>query len=111
LDYLVSTNDQLIKCDAQLESLVKRFMGSIRSVLEEDYVKVAETLTVGDKSPMAYIKSFTWNRMKYRVDVPIADVMNNIVEEAQQVDSLIRSKMVIYSQARSALNTMTRRKQ
>jgi hypothetical protein len=48
--------------------------------------------------------------MKYRVDEPISTIMTSIVEEVNQVDNVIKNKMVSYHHAKSNLNSLNRKK-
>ena len=48
--------------------------------------------------------------MKYRVDEPISDIMNNIVEEVNQVDHVIKNKIGTYHHVKSQLNSLNRKK-
>ena len=61
-------------------------------------------------SPGAYLRSFSWNKMKYRVDEPIPTIMNSIVEEVHQVDNLIKNKIGTYHHTKSNLNSLNRKK-
>lgn len=61
-------------------------------------------------SPGAFLRAFSWNKMKYRVDEPISNIMNNIVEEVNQVDHVIKNKIVTFHHAKSQLNSLNRKK-
>jgi len=61
-------------------------------------------------SPGAFLRAFSWNKMKYRVDEPISNIMNNIVEEVNQVDNVIKNKIGTYHHAKSQLNSLNRKK-
>lgn len=58
----------------------------------------------------AFVRNFTWNKMKYRVDEPISNIMNNIVEEVNQVDHVIKNKIGSYHHSKSQLNSLNRKK-
>lgn len=61
-------------------------------------------------SPGAFLRSFVWNKMKYRVDEPVATIMNNIVEEVHQIDNVLKNKISTYHHAKSNLNSLNRKK-
>lgn len=61
-------------------------------------------------SPGAFLRSFVWNKMKYRVDEPIPTIMNGIVEEVHQIDNVIKNKLGAYNHAKISLNSLNRKK-
>ena len=119
-------NDQLSKFDPQLEGIVNRLVTNLKGLLEDDSDKVKENLIVNERnyilnfyvfmlflflgSPGAFLRAFSWNKMKYRVDEPISNIMNNIVEEVNQVDHVIKNKIGSYHHTKSQLNSLNRKK-
>ncbi len=67
------------------------------------------TLPSSQASPEAYIKTFSWNAMKYRTDKSIADVAEMIMQEVQQIDNLIKAKLAAYNQSKSAISAIERK--
>ena len=47
--------------------------------------------------------------MKYRVDEPIQAIMETIVEEAHQIDHVVKNKMSTYMHSKSNLNQVHRK--
>lgn len=61
-------------------------------------------------SPGAFLRSFSWNKMKYRVDEPISTIMTNIIDEVHQIDNVIKNKIGTYHHAKANLNSLNRKK-
>ncbi len=47
--------------------------------------------------------------MKYRVDEPIQVIMETIVEEAHQIDTVVKNKMNNYMHGKSLLSQLQRK--
>lgn len=50
-----------------------------------------------------YIQSFTWNKVKYRADKPIGEILQSLQKESAAVDNDVRSKFNQYNNAKTAL--------
>lgn len=60
-------------------------------------------------TPESYVRSFQWNVIKYRTDRPIAEIADMLVHETQQIDNLLKARMVTYNQAKASVAAAERR--
>lgn len=57
-----------------------------------------------------YLQSFQWNKVKYRADKPIAELLSSLQSEVSSVDSDVKSKFAQYNNTKTNLATMQRSK-
>lgn len=60
-------------------------------------------------TPEAYVKSFQWNLIKYRTDKTVSEVAETLVQEAQQIDNLLKARLSAYNQAKTAVAAVERK--
>lgn len=60
-------------------------------------------------TPDAYVKAFQWNVIKYRTDKTVAEVADTLVQEAQQIDNLLKARLSAYNQAKTAVAAVERK--
>ncbi|EPZ31995.1 ATPase, V1 complex, subunit C [Rozella allomycis CSF55] len=108
LDQLVTVTDELAKMDVQFESMTIKIIQNLKSILPPTESALAN-VSVNEKTPDQYIRSFQWNTMKYRQDKPIKDICEVMVQEMTQLDNLIRSKMTSYNQVKASFGTFERK--
>lgn len=58
----------------------------------------------------SYLQSFQWNKVKYRADKPIAELLSSLQSELSSVDSDVKSKFAQYNNTKTNLATMQRSK-
>ncbi|KAL8954201.1 MAG: hypothetical protein Q9193_007338 [Seirophora villosa] len=78
LDALVQQADELAKLEAGCEGVVAKVGDSLRTILQGDEAKISQSKTVNDKPPEQYLKSFHWNKVKYRADRPLGDIIDTL---------------------------------
>ncbi len=96
LDALVQQADDLAKLENACEAVVAKVGDSLRSLLEGDEDKIAQQKTVNDSRSYAaqsfairyltpptepvdqYLRSFSWNKVKYRADKPLAELIDSL---------------------------------
>lgn len=98
LDALVQQADDLAKLESACEGVVAKIGDSLRSLLEGDEGKIAQQKTVNDSMRCAdrslhlwcvanissiepadqYLRTFTWNKVKYRSDKPLAELIDSL---------------------------------
>lgn len=108
LDSLMLLSDELSKHDALVESIVSRVAESLKSLLNNEN-DLNSNLLVGDKPVQAYLKTFAWSAMKYRADKPLNELVNTIMTEVNNMDTLLKTKSSAYAQAKGNLNAIQRK--
>jgi len=58
----------------------------------------------------SYLQSFQWNKVKYRADKPIAELLSALQSELSAVDSDVKSKFAQYNTTKTNLATLQRSK-
>lgn len=56
----------------------------------------------------SYLQSFQWNKVKYRADKPIAELIDSLQKELQAVDNDVKQKFNQYNATRTNLTSMQR---
>lgn len=109
LDALVQQADDLAKLDISCEAVVARTGDSLRGILEGDADKVAQQKTVNDKPPEHYLRSFNWNKVRYRADKPLAELIDTLQKELVGIDNDIKGKFTQYNQVKTTLTSLQRK--
>ncbi|KAJ3361972.1 hypothetical protein GGF31_001997 [Allomyces arbusculus] len=109
LDSLVLLSDDLAKVDTVAEASVNKLIDSMKMLLNNDTNQVQSTLVVHDKSPDAYVKAFSWNTMKYRVDKPLRETVEAIQQEVSHVDTMMKTRLSTYNQCKANLTALDRK--
>ena len=101
LDALVQQADDLAKLESSCEAIVAKVGDSLRSLLEGDEEKISQQKTVNDSTlhrtlcssgycyltwdwPVftepadQYLRTFSWNKVKYRADKPLAELIDSL---------------------------------
>ncbi|KAL9024019.1 MAG: hypothetical protein Q9196_006822 [Gyalolechia fulgens] len=109
LDALVQQADELAKLDTACEGVVGKVGDSLKTILEGDEEKVSQSKTVNDKPVEQYLKSFHWNKVKYRTDKPLGEVINTFQKEILSIDNQVKDKYNSYNQVKTNLSALQRR--
>ncbi|KAJ3043755.1 hypothetical protein HDV00_004161 [Rhizophlyctis rosea] len=109
LDSLVVLSDDLQKMDQNFESITVKISENMRTLLNNDVEQWKLNLTVSDKSIDAFLRTFHWNTMKYRVDRSLKELADTIMQEVSQIDALMKNKMTAYSTVKSQLQVFARK--
>jgi len=109
LDALVQQADDLAKLSAACEGVVGKVGDSLRSLLDGDESKIADQKTINDKPVDQYLRSFQWNKVKYRADKSIADLIDSLQKEINGIDNDVKSKFNQYSSLKTNLLASQRR--
>ncbi len=97
LDALVQQADDLAKLGQGCEAVVGKVGDSLKNILEGDEEKISQQKTVNDSEKMhcrsrtllklltwesepaeQYLKSFHWNKVKYRADKPLGEIVETL---------------------------------
>lgn len=129
LDGLVQHADDLAKLGAGCEAVVSKVSDSLKSILDGDEEKAAEQKMVNDsKNRLApegplflrltvtppeptdhYLRSFQWNKSRYRADRPLGELIENLQKELQNIDNDVKSKFVQYTNVKANLAALQRK--
>jgi V-type H+-transporting ATPase subunit C len=109
LDALVQQADDLAKLDSACEGVVGKMGESLRSLLEGDEDKVQQHKIINDKPVDQYLSKFQWNRVKYRSDKSIADLIDSLQKEVSAIDNDVKASLNQYNQVKSNLTASQRR--
>jgi hypothetical protein len=67
-------------------------------------------LTVTPTEPTDhYLRSFQWNKVRYRADRPLGELIENLQKELQNIDNDVKAKFVQYTNVKSNLAALQRR--
>ncbi|KAF4556978.1 V-type proton ATPase subunit C-like protein [Elsinoe fawcettii] len=108
LDGLVQQADELAKLEQTCHAVVSKVADALRGLLEGDEDKIAEQKNVNDRPVDTYLSNFQWNKVKYRADKPIKELMDSLEKEISSVDNDIKSKFNQYNSTKTALATAQR---
>jgi len=109
LDALVQQADDLAKLEGNCETVVAKIGDSLRQLLEGDEEKIAQQKTVNDKPSDQYLRTFSWNKVKYRSDKPLAELIDSLQKELISIDNDVKSKFTQYNQVKTNLTTLQRK--
>ncbi|KAK7204582.1 hypothetical protein BZA70DRAFT_289909 [Myxozyma melibiosi] len=108
LDQLVQQSEELAKADSQFEAVVGRAVDVLKGVYDSKD-EVAAAKVVADKQPETYLKSFQWNTAKYRVDKPLAELVDTLSKEIFALDADLKAVYSNYMIAKSNLAAVDRK--
>ncbi|KAF2085198.1 vacuolar ATP synthase-like protein subunit C 1 [Saccharata proteae CBS 121410] len=109
LDALVQQADDLSKLNQACESVVNKVGDSLRGILEGDEEKIAQQKTINDKPVDQYLRTFSWNKVKYRADKPIAEIVDSLQKELAGIDNDVKTKYNQYNNVKTNLAASQRR--
>ncbi|KAF2145733.1 uncharacterized protein K452DRAFT_284102 [Aplosporella prunicola CBS 121167] len=109
LDALVQQADDLAKLNTACEGVVNKVGDSLRTILDGDEDKIAQQKTINDKPVEHYLRSFSWNKVKYRADKPIAELIDALQKELVGIDNDVKAKFNQYNQVKTNLAASQRR--
>ncbi|KAI9879394.1 MAG: Vacuolar ATP synthase subunit C [Pleopsidium flavum] len=109
LDALVQQADELARLEGVCEGVVGKVGDSLRTILDGDEDKIVEQKTVNDKPVDQYLRTFSWNRVKYRADKSLGDLMDSLQKEIASIDNDVKSKYNQYNQVKTNLTGLQRK--
>ncbi|GAB7348625.1 hypothetical protein MBLNU459_g6999t2 [Dothideomycetes sp. NU459] len=108
LDALVQQADDLAKLEGGCRGVVDKVADSLRNILEGDEEKIAQQKNVNDKPVETYLQSFQWNKVKYRADKPISELVDTLQKEIASIDNDVKSKFNQYNGTKTSLASAQR---
>ncbi|MCJ1434035.1 Vacuolar ATP synthase subunit C [Xylographa pallens] len=109
LDALVQQADELAKLETSCEAVVAKVGDSLKAILEGDESKISQQKTINDKPADQYLRSFTWNKVKYRADKPLSELIDTLQKEVVSIDNDVKQKYNQYNQVKTNLTTLQRK--
>ncbi|KAI8683857.1 Vacuolar ATP synthase subunit C [Fusarium falciforme] len=109
LDALVQQADDLAKLEASCQAVVAKVGDSLKNVLEGDEDRIAQYKMVNDKPTDQYLSTFSWNRIRYRADKSLGELISTLQKELATVDNDVKTKFNQYNSVKTNLATLQRR--
>ncbi|CAN8099516.1 unnamed protein product [Discula destructiva] len=109
LDALVQQADELAKLHAGCEGVVQRVADSLKTILEGDEDKIAQNKMVNDKPTDQYMRTFSWNKVRYRSDRPMVELIETLQKELVNIDNDVKGKFTQYNSVKTNLATLHRK--
>lgn len=78
LDNLVQQSEELGKLDVQFQGILSKISDIISTLYDGNIGQIAAAKKVNDKSPIDYVKSFSWSSNKFRTDKSIPELVDLI---------------------------------
>ncbi|KAK2750332.1 Vacuolar ATP synthase subunit C [Myotisia sp. PD_48] len=109
LDALVRQADELSKIEHLCQAVVAKVGDVLENVLEGDQDQISRMKLVNNKPLDQYLNSFAWNKVKYRVDKPLSELLDLLQTEITSIDNDVRAKFTQYNGVKSNLNALQRK--
>uniref|UniRef100_A0A8H7NCG6 V-type proton ATPase subunit C n=1 Tax=Bionectria ochroleuca TaxID=29856 RepID=A0A8H7NCG6_BIOOC len=109
LDALVQQADELAKLEAAAEGVVAKVSESLRSVLNGDEDRLSQYKMVNDKPTDQYVGSFSWNKIRYRADKSLGELIDTLRKELANADNDVRTKFNQYNAVKTNLAALHRK--
>ncbi|KXH51960.1 V-ATPase subunit C [Colletotrichum salicis] len=109
LDALVQQADDLAKLESTCEAVVAKVADSLKSILDGDEDKISQQKMVNDKPTDQYVNSFSWNKVRYRADKPLSELVDTLQKELVTTDNDVKSKFNQYNSVKTNFTTLQRK--
>ncbi|PNY25945.1 V-type proton ATPase subunit C, partial [Tolypocladium capitatum] len=109
LDALVQQADDLAKLEATCQAVVAKVGDSLRQVLDNDEERIASYKMVNDKPTDQYLRSFSWNKIRYRADKSLGELVDTLRKELVTVDNDVKTKLNQHNSVKTNLAALQRR--
>jgi len=71
--------------------------------------KLMGKFTFEKEPPDQYLRNFSWNKVKYRVEMPIGELINTLHKEVVSLDNDLKQKYTQYQSCKSSLAALERK--
>ncbi|KAK2047045.1 V-ATPase subunit C [Colletotrichum somersetense] len=109
LDALVQQADDLAKLESTCGVVVAKVADSLKSILDGDEDKISQQKMVNDKPTDQYVSSFSWNRVRYRADKSLSELVDTLQKELITTDNDVKSKFNQYNSVKTNFTTLQRK--
>ncbi|PHH78089.1 hypothetical protein CDD82_3218 [Ophiocordyceps australis] len=109
LDALVQQADDLAKLGASSQAVVIKVGDSLRQVLNNDEERLASYKMVNDRPIDQYLRTFSWNKIRYRADKSLGELIDLLRKELVTVENDVKVKFNQYNSVKTNLASLQRR--
>ncbi|OLN94263.1 V-type proton ATPase subunit C [Colletotrichum chlorophyti] len=135
LDALVQQADDLAKLESNCEAVVAKVADSLKTILDGDEDKISQQKMVNDSekcsayllyfSPFImyiiansvfaleptdhYVSSFSWNKVRYRADKSLGELVDTLQKELITTDNDVKTKFNQYNSVKTNFTTLQRK--
>ncbi|XP_044714795.1 v-ATPase subunit C domain-containing protein [Hirsutella rhossiliensis] len=104
-----SQADDLAKLEASCQAVVAKVGDSLRQLLNNDEERLTSYKMVNDKPTDQYIRGFSWNKIRYRADKSLGELIDTLQKELVTVDNDVKTKFNQYNSVKTNLAALQRR--
>ncbi|KAI0206437.1 vacuolar ATP synthase-like protein subunit C 1 [Astrocystis sublimbata] len=109
LDALVQQADDLVKLDGACQAAVAKVADSLRTLYDGDDQKADEQKVVNDKPTDQYLRSFVWNKVRYRADLSVGELVSRLQKDLVTADNDVKGKLNQYNQVKTNYTVLQRK--
>jgi len=109
LDALVQHADDLAKLSSSCEAVVSKVADSLVAILDGDQDKATQHKLVVDKPTDNYLRSFQWNKIRYRADRPLGELIDILQKDLQTTDNDVKGMFNKYNGVKTNLAALQRK--
>ncbi|KAF8640562.1 hypothetical protein AX17_000224 [Amanita inopinata Kibby_2008] len=111
LDSLISLSEDLPKLDASFTTTVAKTVDTLRSLLNNDPVKLAQHILVEEQSIDHYLLThWKWNEGRYGIQKSLREIVDTLNQEMTSIDNSMKAKLNNYNLVKGSLTQMQRKK-
>jgi len=110
LDALVQQADQLAKLEAACEAVVAKVNDSLRAILNDDKERMAKEKKVNGRPTGEFIQNFSWDKVRYRPERPIGELIDILHKELAVVDNDVKGKFGQYQAVKNSLAAIEKKR-
>ncbi|KAF8480952.1 hypothetical protein DFH94DRAFT_436267 [Russula ochroleuca] len=111
LDSLIALSEELPKYDANFTATVAKIVETLRNLLNNDPLKLAQHILIDDKSVDDYLLNhWHWNEGRYGTQRALKDMTDILVKEMTSIDNIMKAKLNTYNLAKGSLVQLQRKK-
>ncbi|KAF9451774.1 ATPase, V1 complex, subunit C [Macrolepiota fuliginosa MF-IS2] len=110
LDSLINLSEDLPKQEAYFTGTVAKTVDTLRSLLNNDPVKLAQHALVNERSIDEYLfKNWRWNESRFNVQKSLRDLLDTLNKEMTSIDNTMKAKLNNYNLVKGSLTQMQRK--
>ncbi|TFK76875.1 ATPase, V1 complex, subunit C [Pluteus cervinus] len=111
LDILIALSDELPKTENYFTATVAKTVDTLRSLLNNDPVKLAQHILVNESTVDDYLlKGWKWNEGRYGIQRSLRDLVDGLNKEMTSIDNAMKAKLNNYNLVKGSLTQMQRKK-
>ncbi|KAF8078381.1 hypothetical protein FPV67DRAFT_1571244, partial [Lyophyllum atratum] len=111
LDGLISLSEEIPKQEAFFTATVAKTVDTLRSLLNNDPVKLSQHVLVDEKRVDDYLlKGWKWDGGRYGVQKDLREIVESLGTEMTSIDNAMKAKLNNYNLVKGSLTQMQRKK-